>query len=348
MSAHLRQPDFQRLVKTLFAGRADAVPLIELGVHPKVKSFILGRPLVSTADEVAFMHTMGYDFVKIQPVIDLALRRQVPAKPDTQQPGIAMADRAWAAEHRGLITGWKEFEDYPWPSTADIDYSRFEHVRADLPEGMGVIGQYGDIFTNVWELMGFETFAVATREQPELVQALFARVSELIVSMFEAMAGMDWVGALWYSDDIAFSSGLMVSPEFLDQNLFPHLRKIGELARRRGIPFIYHSDGNLWDVLDTVIACGVTALHPLEPKSMDIAEVKRRYGRRLCVCGGVDVDLLARGTPDTVRALVRTLSSAIAPGGGWCAGSSNSIPDYVPVENYLAMVDTVLEYGVYL
>jgi uroporphyrinogen decarboxylase len=167
------------------------------------------------------------------------------------------------------------------------------------------------------------------------------------VSMFETMAGMDWVGALWYSDDIAFSSGLMVSPEFLHQHLFPHLGKIGELARKRGIPFIYHSDGNLWDVLDTFIACGVTALHPLEPKSMDIVEVKRQYGHRLGVCGGVDVDVLARGTPDNVRALVRTFLSTVAPGGGWCAGSSNSIPDYVPVENYLAMVDTVLEYGVY-
>jgi uroporphyrinogen decarboxylase len=195
--------------------------------------------------------------------------------------------------------------------------------------------------------MGFETFAVATREQPELVQALFARVSDLIVGMFERMAGMDWVGALWYSDDIAFSSGLMVSPDFLHQHLFPRLRKIGELAKERGIPFIYHSDGNLWDVLDAVIACGVTALHPLEPKSMDIVEVKRQYGHILGVCGGVDLDVLARGTPDIVRALVRRFLSTVAPGGGWCAGSSNSIPDYVPVENYLAMVDTVLEFGVY-
>jgi uroporphyrinogen decarboxylase len=108
-----------------------------------------------------------------------------------------------------------------------------------------------------------------------------------------------------------------------------------------------HTDGLLWEVMDDIIGAGVCALHPIEPKAMDIVEVKRRYGKQLSLCGGIDVDLLSRGTTGQVRELVRTLIAGVGSGGGWCAGSSNSVPEYVPVANYLTMVETVLEEGKY-
>jgi uroporphyrinogen decarboxylase len=345
--SQLRKPDFGRLVTTLFAGKADAVPLIELGVHPLVKEAILGKPILSVGDDVEFMAGIGYDFVKIQPSIVFHLNLQ-----QAEVPGVAALyknapDRAWATEHRGVITTWEEYEQYPWPSVNDIDYGRFEEARGRLPDGMGVIGQYGDIFTVVWEMMGFETFAFAVYEQPDLVRALFERVGGLIISMFETMAAMEWVGALWFSDDIAYTGGPMLNPEFFREHFFPLLRRIGDLAQKRGIPFIYHSDGVLWSMMDDIVGSGVTALHPIEPKSMDIREVKKRYGKQLCLCGGIEVDTLARGNPDQVRSLVRQHIDEVAPGGGWCAGSSNSIPEYVPAANYLAMVETVLREGKY-
>jgi uroporphyrinogen decarboxylase len=342
-----RIPDFGRLVTTLFRGEADAVPLIELGVHPLIKEALLGRPIRTVADDIAFMESMGYDFIKIQPVFSFPLNLTI--VPSTSTPGTYTntPDRAWASEHRGLITNWKEYEQYPWPSPADIDYSRFEEARRVLPEGMGVIGQYGDIFTVAWELMGFETFAMAMHDEPELVNAVFDRVAALVLSMYDTMADMEWVGALWFSDDIAYGSGLMVRPDFLRRKFFPSLRHIGTLAKRRGIPFLYHTDGVLWSVLDDIIAAGVDALHPVEPGSMDIVDVKRRHGKQLALCGGIDLDLLVRGTPDQVSSLVMQLVDTVAPGGGWCAGSSNSIPEYVPVANYRTMVETLLAYGRY-
>jgi len=210
---------------------------------------------------------------------------------------------------------------------------------------MGVIGQYGDIFTNVWELMGFETFAMAVYEQPDLIAALFEKTSELILSMFDTMADMDWVGILWYSDDIAYSANLMISPRFFRQHFFPLLAHIGGLAKKRGIPLIYHTDGVLWDVFDDIIAAGVTAIHPIEPKSMDIREVKQRFGSRLCLCGGIEVDLLARGRTDEVAKITHEYLQELSQGGGYCAGSSNSIPEYVDVMNYLTMVKTTHEFN---
>lgn len=344
MFEHLRQPNFERLRATLLNGRADAVPLIELGIHPKIKASILGRPVAGPVDDIAFMKSMGYDFVKLQPQYEFEKERQA-RRGGNPQRDAAGVDRAWASEHEGVVTSWEQFEAYDWPRARDVSYRNFETAAANLPDGMKVIGQYGDIFTSAWEMMGFECFAAAMYEEPELVEAILAKISGVVVGMFEAMTQIDCVGAVWYSDDIAYTAAPMVSPEWLRPHLFPHVRRIGDFAKARGIPFIYHTDGVLWEVLDDLIACGVTALHPIEPKAMDIVELKDRFGDRLCLCGNVDVDLLARGTPDDIVALVRKRFGQLAHRGGWCLGSSNSVPDYARLDNYVAMVKTGLEMG---
>lgn len=345
MFAHLRQPDFNRLRTTLMNGRADVVPLIELGIHPTIKGAVLGKPILGPAEDIEFMRSMGYDFVKLQPMYQFEKDRQARRGGGNVQRDAGGIDRAWASEHEGVIQSWEDFEKYEWPRREDVSYRNFEIAAKHLPEGMKVIGQYGDIFTSTWEMMGFEKFAMAMYEEPDLVEAVNAKIADVVLSMFETMAQIECIGALWYSDDIAYTAGLMVSPDWLRENHFPKLKRIGDLAKARELPFIYHTDGVLWDVFEDIIACGVTAQHPIEPKAMDIVEVKDRVGDRLCLCGNIDVDLLARGTTEEIEKLVRRRHGQLAPGGGWCLGSSNSVPDYAKVENYIAMVRTGLECG---
>jgi uroporphyrinogen decarboxylase len=340
-----RKPDFERLQKTLLNQKTNVIPLIELGIDPYIKSAILGKPLRTLKDDVEFMYHMGYDFIKIQPQIKFEIQQQITSKTVDMKQSAQAIDRSWAPESEGIIKNWTDFENYPWPDKSQIDYSEFEEVRNLLPEGVGVIGQYGDIFTLAWEMMGFENFAMAIYEQPELISALFEKISDLILSMFDTMADMDWVGALWYSDDIAYSSGLMIHPDILRIHFFPLVKHIGQRANEKGIPLIYHSDGVLWDVMDDIIESGIKALHPIEPKSMDMREVKERVGSKLCLCGGIEVDLLARGTENEVIKLVEKWLSEVGVQGGYCAGSSNSIPEYVNVKNYQAMIHTVLQKG---
>lgn len=342
MFAHLRRPNFERLRTTLFNGRADRVPLIELGIHPRIKAAVLGHTPTGVADEIAFMGSMGYDYIKIQPLYTFEQERQR-RRGGTPQRDTNSIDRKWATEGEGIVRTWAEFEAYDWPRRQDVSYRAFEEAARLLPDGMKVIGQYGDIFTSAWETMGFEAFSEAMVEEPELVDAILAKISDVVLSMFETMVDFDVVGALWYSDDVAYTTSLIISPVWLRAKLFPHMARIGELARRRNIPFIYHSDGVLWDVFDDIIACGVTAQHPIEPLAMDIFEVKRRVGDRLCLCGNIDVDMLSRGPASAVEARVRELFAGLGGGGGWCLGSGNSVPDYALLDNYLAMVRTALE-----
>ncbi len=346
LQSKLRTPDFSRLVKTLRCGQADVVPLIELGIAPNIKEAILGRPLHTIQDDIEFMSTHGYDYIKLQPKISFKQKVQTTERKAaggySNQP-----DRAWAAEHDGVVQNWEDFEKYPWPLKEDIDYTNFEKAEDLLPEGMQVIGQYGDIFTNAWEMLGFENFAMTIYEDPELIEAIMERVAEPIVSMFEVMSQMDWVGALWYSDDIAYSSSLMVSPDFLRDHFFPILTKISSYAKAQDKPQLYHTDGLLYDVIEDIIEVGVNGLHPIEPKAMDIRELKDKVEGRLCLCGSIEVDMLCRGEAAAVARLVEERIETVAPGGGLCIGSSNSVPDYAKVENYLAMVQTVHEKGIY-
>jgi len=107
-----------------------------------------------------------------------------------------------------------------------------------------------------------------------------------------------------------------------------------------------HSDGNVTRVLPDLIACGLDAFQPVEPKAMDIVAVKRKYGDRLTLLGNVDVDLL-RGSTEEIRNAVEKLMRDVAPGGGFAIGSANCIPDHVPAENYRALVEASLAFGRY-
>ncbi len=336
------RPDIKTFVTTLKRGKGNHIPLCELGVHPIIKEKLIGRPLKELKDDVEFWYKAGYDYIKLQPVADfnpagIGLSNNVTFNQD------GTVFRKWASENHGVISNFDDFENYVFPTKEDFSYEKFDKVKPMLPDGMGVVGQYGDIFTMTWEMMGFETFSINLFENPDLIETLNNKVGELVYSMFENMAPHPNVDALWYSDDIAYTNGLLVSPAVLDQFFFPWLKKIGDLARKYNKPLIYHTDGILYDVFDKIIDCGVDAIHPIEPKAMDIAEVKKRYGDKLCVIGNIDVDLLSRGTVEEVKQQVKLNIEKVGMNGGYCIGSGNSIPEYVIYENYMAMLEIINE-----
>lgn len=340
-------PNIEEFLTTLRGGKAKHIPLAELGVHPKIKEKLINRPIIELKDDVGFWYQAGYDYIKLQPVCDfnplkIGLDKNLTFKED------GTLSFKWASESKGVITSFEDLEKYKFPSKNDFDYSRFEEVKKLLPEGMGVIGQYGDIFTMTWEMMGFESFSIALFENPDLIQTLNNTLGELVISMFEYFVQSDTVDAIWYSDDIAFQQGLLISPAFLEVYFFPWLQKIGEIAKKSNKPFIYHTDGILYDVFDRIIECGVDAIHPIEPKAMNIVNVKEKYGSELCLIGNIDVDLLARGSREDIRKTVLFNIENVGANGGYCVGSGNSIPDYINFENYLFMLNTTKDYNALL
>jgi uroporphyrinogen decarboxylase len=335
------RPNIEELKKTLLLRKAEYIPLVELGIHPKIKEMFLNRTVETLKDDVEFWNKAGYDYIKLQPIAEF----NVGLKKNESQlvNNLDSMDFNWANEGKGLIHNFNDFEEFIFPLKTDFNYSRFEEVHKHLPGNMGVIGQYGDIFTMTWEIMGFESFSFSLYEQPELVKSINDILGNLVISMFEYFVQSDIVDIIWYSDDIAYANGLLVSPETLDEYFFPWLKKIGDMAAKYNKPFIYHSDGLLYPVIEKIIDCGVNALHPIEPKAMNIQDVRDLYGDRLCLIGNIDVDLLARGTIEEVRKQVLENIRFMSESSGYCLGSGNSIPAYINFENYLEMIKTVKE-----
>ena len=140
---------------------------------------------------------------------------------------------------------------------------------------MGLISGVGGIFTRTWNLLGYENFCMALYDNPEIVEAIFKRVGEIQCEVLRRVVKMDRVFAIWYGDDLGYTEGLLASPEVLRKHLFPWMEELAHIAHQAGMPFILHSDGKTEDVIPDLIALGLNALQPIEPKAMDIREIKK-------------------------------------------------------------------------
>ncbi len=323
--------------------------MAELQVDPEIMEAKLGRPVENLADYVSFWKTTGYDyallFVRGQPLPDHFYQVKVGGTRKDLAFGPHSAASCRSFDVRDGIKDEQSFERYPWIGPESVYYDEVDAIREYLPDGMKLIVSQGPLFSGIWRVMGMEAFSIALFENPGLIEAIAEKLGELCVNIAESCVQRDWVGAYWLGDDVAYTTGLMASPDFLRQYVFPYYKRIGQLCRRYDKPLIWHSDGDHSAVLEDIVDCGVRAVHPVEPSSVDALELKQQYGDRLAFIGGMDVDLMSRGTAEMVAKTTRRLLERLAPGGGYVAGGGNSIPKYVPLENYNALLDTIRRFG---
>jgi uroporphyrinogen decarboxylase len=191
--------------------------------------------------------------------------------------------------------------------------------------------------------MGVDGFAFALKDDPGLVHEVLRRYVDwqLVVTQTLIEMGFDF---LWCFDDIAYKTGPFCSPADFREFMLPAMQRSAEAIT---IPWVFHSDGDLMSILEDILSLGPSGLHPLEPGPMDLAEVKARYGDRVCIIGNVSVDRLSAGAPEEIRQIVRSCIATGGPGGGYMISSSNSIPPYAQPENVRAMADAIQEWADY-
>jgi len=349
-------PRFERFLTALNREEPDRVPLGEFLMDREVKEAFLGKHVgdalryedYDLEADVEFWYRARYDYIHLVPnYLGLFETKWRMGESEIKYES-GKYERAWAEEGTAVIASLEDVERYRWPTLEEVGFEHVERLPELLPDGMGMTSGTWGIMEMTRFLMGFENFCLATIEQPEVVDAVFEKVGNLLLQIFSRVAHMDAVGALWYADDVASAEALFVRPEFLREHLFPWMSKIAAVANEVKKPLIYHCDGVMWEILDDVVEMGFAAIQPVEPKAMDIVEVKKRYGDRLALLGNIDIGgSLGRGTPEEVRREVRMRIRQLAPGGGYIVSSSNSIANYIPLENYKAMIQATLDYGKY-
>jgi uroporphyrinogen decarboxylase len=344
------EPDFARMRAVLARQQPDRVPMVELFIDEPVLVAIREAPFSADPQqywrEMVEVHLrLGFDYVPTLPTFTFPHRTL--GAPDTA--ALPMAQRSWLDESRGSIESWEDFARYPWPQPKDEDYLPIEYTAKALPESMKQIPRGpGGVLENVMWLMGYAPMSYAMADQPDLVQAVFDRASHTLVEMFDTMASHESVGAVFLGDDMGFKTQTMISPAHMRRYVFPWQRRIAEAVHKHGKPLLLHACGNLEAVMDDLIDCvGIDAKHSFEDVITPITEAKKRWGHRVALLGGIDVDLLARGTPAQVRKRTREVLEACMPGGGYALGSGNTVANYVSLDNYLAMLEEGWQAGVY-
>ncbi|MDP1992971.1 MAG: cobalamin-dependent protein [Syntrophales bacterium] len=345
------KPDFERYLKTLHCEEPDRVPQGDWHVDQRPKEAFMGKPIKTLQDQVDFWYTAGFDYMTASSGILEPVR--APEGMTTKGEGVHTeygdkVSREWAHTHEGVLTSWEKFETYKWPTVDDLDLSKWDVFDKILPKGMKAILLLGKIYTPAWMYMGAETFFSALETDEELAGAIINKIGDIQLQTFLRVTEHPCVGAVLNPDDIAFNTGLLVHPKYLRKYLFPWYKKMGKICREKRIGFIFHSDGDCTEVMEDLIDCGFHAFNPIQPNAMSIVEVKKKWGKKLCLIGNINLDsTLTLGTPEDVRAEVYERIRTIGPGGGYMVSSSNSITDYVPPENMKALLDATYEFGRY-
>lgn len=247
---------------------------------------------------------------------------------------------------RGFVTGgasriWDRasFEAYPWPTPEQVDYTPLERAEEAMPDGMAILGSAGGPCEWLMWIMGYESLSMVLADDPELVGAVLARIEAQMLAIFRTMASMERVGAIWISDDMGFRTGTFLSPAHMRRYVLPAQRRLAAAAHAAGLPVLLHSCGNLTAIMDDLIDdVGIDAKHSFEDAITPVTQAKDLWGHRVCLIGGVDVDPLTRRSPDEVYQYTLGILEKCAPGGGYILGTGNSVANYIPIPNYLAML----------
>ncbi len=223
-------------------------------------------------------------------------------------------------------------------------YERVERWLADYREDFAVFARL-DLGTGATiQSMGLETFSYMLADNPRLIHAIHERFSDWSARVIARLNDMPF-DFLWVMDDLAWNKQPFMSPKVFREMLLPHMREVAQAIRK---PWVFHSDGNILPILDDLATLGMDAIHPIQPGAMDIEEVKRKYGGKLCLVGNIDLGYtLTRGTPMEVESEVSERIRVVGNGGGYILSSAMTLTDYCKVENVLAMAAAARRYGPY-
>ncbi len=250
-------------------------------------------------------------------------------------------------------------ERYPWPDMDDP--SRVAHVH-DVAARLATDGRYAILatpwllfpFERAFAMQGLEQFLMNLAVEPDFAEALLRAIAErckVLMGHFLDELGDD-VDMIKIGDDLGTEQSLLMSPSMYRRILKPiHADYIAFIRQRTKAKVFFHTDGDVFDLLDDLVEIGVDILNPVQSgsgKLGNLAEVKRRYGTNLAFCGAIDTQhVLPTGTPEEVRAEVRRAIGTLGPGGGYLLAAVHTIMNEVPPENVLAMVDAAVEFGTY-
>ncbi|MCP4756237.1 MAG: uroporphyrinogen-III decarboxylase-like protein [Proteobacteria bacterium] len=337
-----RKPDFERFRRAVTTREPGPVTVGDIYADAETIGNYLGETVTRGSSEylghsVRFYTETGWDFSTS--FTNLGFGDIAWGMTENTSTEVKDGHRVWLDDGKGPIMSWDDFERYKWSEDPHTGNAANRMMAGLVPDGMKVMVLPGGLFEWTTWLMGLVPFSYALTDQPDLVDAVVEKVADLIYAGIEDLMDEPNIGGLFLGDDMGYNTATMVSPKILREKFLPHLKRVTDLVHSAGKVMVLHSCGNLEAIMEDICQTGVDAKHSFEDKIMPVEENYRRWGDRLGIIGGVDMHLLAAGTEESVRKRTREILEACAPTGHYVLGTGNSVANYIPIKNYLAMLD---------
>ncbi|HHY82890.1 MAG TPA: hypothetical protein GX505_09475 [Clostridiales bacterium] len=333
-----RVPDFDNILAVLNCEVPKRHTLFEFFMNDNLYREVTGRtPSYNDNLDVLKYHidafaACGYDYAPVWGKMSFKQAARKKKETISLNEGSVIYDR-------------ETFENYEWPDPSLDDYSYLEQIRSYLPGNMKlmIVGPNG-LLENAISLVGYERLCIMIYEDENLVIDIFNKIGSILLKYYDITAQYDSVGIVMSNDDWGFKTQTMLSPQQLRKYVFPWHKKIVQTAHKYGKPAVLHSCGYADEIMNDIIYdMGYDGKHSFEDSIRSIEDSYEKWGGKIALLGGVDVDFLIRSSVEDITRRSRNLLEMAKYAGGYALGSGNSIPDYVPMEKYFAMTAAVLD-----
>jgi len=222
----------------------------------------------------------------------------------------------------------------------------FDDMKRELREKSGdflvIPSGYFGIYERGYGLMGFAEFMTNMALKPRVVHELLDKITDYRVEYARRVVEMGFKVA-HHGDDLGTQQGPLFSTAMFREYVLPRLKRAWQPYNDAGIPIILHSCGCLTEFIPDLIDIGLRVLEPVQP-CMDLALLKRRFGKDLVFWGGIDTQTyLPFGTPEEVKQMARKTIRTLGKGGGHIIAPSQEVMNDVPIANVKALVETIIE-----
>lgn len=247
----------------------------------------------------------------------------------------------------------QEIHDYTWPDPVWMDVS---HIRDEALQYGGQYAILGGDWSPFWhdalDLLTFANLSYKMHDNPDLVDALLEHIVDYYVGVsariFDAAA--DVIDIFFIGNDFGGQIGPLIGEKMFRRFYMPHIKRLADLGHDYGLKVLMHCCGGFAPLIPAMIEAGLDGLQALQPtcRGMDPADIKAAFGGKIALMGAIDTQLLIEGTPEKARAETYRVLQTMKPGGGYIASPSHDylLPE-TPVENVLAVYETIRDYGSY-
>jgi uroporphyrinogen decarboxylase len=238
---------------------------------------------------------------------------------------------------------WEQWENYLWPSVSWFDYSE---INADLLKWseFSIMASGASVFQHGSYIRGLDAQLMDLLMAPDKAEYLLDKLFDFYFDYYSKLFAScgEQIDVFALADDFGTQNSLMISEALFDQYFASRIKKLADLAHKHDIFLLLHTCGNIEPLIPSFIDLGVDVLDPVQPESMDVVQIKKKYGKDICLRGGISSQkVLAHGSKEDVQQEVKEKLDILMPGGGYIFSPGHPVFQVdIPTENIVTMYET--------